>query len=61
MAAGLWEFTLTGNGESRIMQQCITPDQANLIAPGKTPSNRLANARAQALRFAFSTRRGLDR
>ena len=29
MAAGQWEFTLTGNGESRIMKQCMTPDQAN--------------------------------
>ena len=29
MAAGQWEFTLTGNGESRTMKQCMTPDQAN--------------------------------
>jgi hypothetical protein len=29
MAAGQWEFTLTGNGESRTIKQCMTPDQAN--------------------------------
>jgi len=29
MAAGRWEFTLTGNGESRTVNQCMTPDQAN--------------------------------
>jgi Protein of unknown function (DUF3617) len=29
MAAGQWAFTLTGNGESRTMTQCMTPDQAN--------------------------------
>jgi hypothetical protein len=29
MAAGQWEFTLTGDGESRTMKQCMTPDQAN--------------------------------
>ena len=29
MAAGRWEFTLTGNGESRTVNQCMTPEQAN--------------------------------
>jgi Protein of unknown function (DUF3617) len=29
MAAGQWEFTLTGNGESRTINQCMTTDQAN--------------------------------
>jgi hypothetical protein len=29
MAAGQWEFTLTGNGETRTMKQCMTADQAN--------------------------------
>ena len=29
MAPGQWEFTLTGNGESRTMKQCMTADQAN--------------------------------
>jgi hypothetical protein len=29
MAAGQWEFTMTGNGESRTFKQCMTPDQAN--------------------------------
>jgi uncharacterized protein DUF3617 len=29
MAAGQWAFTMTGNGESRTFNQCMTPDQAN--------------------------------
>jgi hypothetical protein len=29
MAPGQWEFTLTGNGGSRTMNQCMTSDQAN--------------------------------
>src|ERR1700737_1475540 len=29
MAAGQWEFTMTTNGESRTMKQCMTPDQTN--------------------------------
>jgi len=29
MAAGQWEFTLTGDGESRTFKQCMTADQAN--------------------------------
>jgi hypothetical protein len=29
MTAGQWEFTLTGDGDSRVLKQCITPDQAN--------------------------------
>jgi hypothetical protein len=29
MAAGQWEFTMTTNGESKTMKQCISPDQAN--------------------------------
>ena len=29
MAAGQWEFTLTGTGGSRTTNQCMTPDQAN--------------------------------
>jgi hypothetical protein len=29
MAAGQWEFMLTGNGESRTTNQCITADKAN--------------------------------
>jgi hypothetical protein len=29
MAPGQWEFTMTGDGESRTTKQCMTRDQAN--------------------------------
>src|ERR1700730_6020048 len=29
MAAGQWEFTMTSNGESRTMEQCMTPEKVN--------------------------------
>jgi hypothetical protein len=29
MAAGKWEFTMTGDGAPRTFSQCMTPDQAN--------------------------------
>jgi hypothetical protein len=31
MAAGKWEFTMTGQGESRTFSQCMMPDQANEV------------------------------
>ena len=39
MAAGKWEFTMAGNGESRTFSQCMTPDQAN-EANGDTKTAR---------------------
>jgi hypothetical protein len=39
MAAGKWEFTMTGDGGSRTFSQCMTPDQAN-EANGDTKTAR---------------------
>ena len=39
MAAGKWEFTMTGDGESRTFSQCMTPDDANQ-ANGDTKTAR---------------------
>jgi hypothetical protein len=39
MAAGQWEFTMTGDGGSRTFSQCMTPDQAN-EANGDTKTAR---------------------
>ena len=47
MAAGQWEFTLTGNGESRIMKQCMTPDQANEMNGDTKTARAFAEKRAK--------------
>ena len=47
MAAGQWEFTLTGNGESRIMKQCIAPDQANEMNGDTKTARAFAEKRAK--------------
>jgi hypothetical protein len=39
MAAGKWEFTMTGDGESRTFSQCMMPDDANQ-ANGDTKTAR---------------------
>jgi hypothetical protein len=39
MAAGKWEFTMTGDGGSRTFSQCMTPNQANQ-ANGDTKTAR---------------------
>src|SRR3978361_1167199 len=46
MAAGQWEFTLTGNGESKIMKQCMTPDQANEMNGDTRTARAFAEKRA---------------
>ncbi len=47
MAAGQWEFTLTGNGEPRILKQCITLDQANEMNGDTTTARAIAEKRAK--------------
>ncbi len=47
MAAGQWEFTLTGNGESRTMKQCMTPDQANEMNGDTKTARGFAEKRAK--------------
>jgi len=46
MAAGQWEFTLTGNGESRTMKQCMSPDQANEMNGDTKTARAFAEKRA---------------
>ena len=46
MAAGQWEFTLTGDGEPRILTQCITPDQANEMNGDTSTARAFAEKRA---------------
>jgi len=50
MAAGQWEFTLTGNGESRVVKQCITPDQANEMNGDTKTARAFAEKRANGRR-----------
>jgi len=47
MAAGQWEFTLTGNGDSRVMKQCITQDQANEMNGDTATARGFAEKRAK--------------
>jgi hypothetical protein len=47
MTAGQWEFTLAGNGESRIMKQCVTPDQANEMNGDTKTARAFAEQRAK--------------
>jgi hypothetical protein len=47
MVAGQWEFTLTGDGESRIMKQCIAPDQANEMNGDTKTARAVAEKRAK--------------
>jgi len=47
MAAGQWEFTMTGTGEPRILKQCITPDQANEMNGDTTTARAFAEKRAK--------------
>ena len=47
MAPGQWEFTLTGDGESRTLNQCMTPDQANEMNGDTTTARSFAEKRAK--------------
>jgi hypothetical protein len=47
MTAGQWEFTLTGNGESRTIKQCVTPDQANEMNGDSKTARAFAEKRAK--------------
>ena len=47
MAAGQWEFTMTGTGEPRILKQCITPDQANEMNGDTRTARAFAEKRAK--------------
>jgi hypothetical protein len=47
MTAGQWEFTLTGDGESRTMEQCVTPDQANEMNGDTRTARTFAEKRAK--------------
>jgi hypothetical protein len=47
MAAGQWQFTLTSNGESRTMKQCMTPDQANEMNGDTKTARAFAEKRTQ--------------
>jgi hypothetical protein len=46
MAAGQWEFTLTGTGGSRTMKQCMSPDQANEMNGDTKTARGFAEKRA---------------
>ncbi len=47
MAAGKWEFTMTGNGESRTFSQCMTQDQANEMNGDAKAARAYAEKRAK--------------
>jgi hypothetical protein len=47
MAAGQWEFTLTGSGESRTVKQCVTEDQANEMNGDTKTARGFAEKRAK--------------
>ncbi|MEO8520858.1 MAG: DUF3617 family protein [Acidobacteriota bacterium] len=47
MMAGQWEFTLSGNGDSRVMKQCMTPDQANEMNGDTKTARAIAEKRAK--------------
>lgn len=47
MAAGQWEFTLTGSGESKVMKQCMTPDQTEEMNGDTKTARAIAEKRAK--------------
>jgi hypothetical protein len=46
MAPGQWEFTMTGDGESRTTKQCMTRDQANEMNGDTKTARSFAEKRA---------------